>query len=259
MSRLILIRHAQASFSPDPSKAFVDYDRLSELGHRQAEALGEELVAAGIALDRAYTGPAARQRQTAEGIAAVYARHGLSFPELRTLDALEEHSGATVVRRALAEPEYEAERVRLGIALEAAEMRGGSAGADSRESASHVNPTRAYFSVFQRVTRQWARGELPEAVADEGWQDFRARVEAGIRDVVFESGRGTTVAAFTSGGPIGSTVARVLGLDDEQALELAWTVENATLTELLFTEGRISLKSFNAQPRIGARELVTYV
>ena len=259
MSRLILIRHAQASFSPDPSKAFVDYDRLSELGHQQAEALGEELVAAGVVFDRAYTGPAARQRQTAEGIAAVFARHGRPFPEPITLDSLEEHSGATVVRRALAEPEFEPDRVRLGVALDAAEMRGGTGGADARESAAHANPTRAYFSVFQRVTRRWARGELPDALVEESWQAFRARVDAGVRRIITESGRGTTVAAFTSGGPIGSTVARVLGLDDERALELAWTVENATLTELLFTEGRVSLKSFNVQPRIGAPELVTYV
>lgn len=259
MSLLILIRHAQASFSPDPSKAFVDYDRLSELGHHQAEALGEELVAAGITLDRVYTGPAARQRQTAEGVAAVYARHGRAFPELLTSDALEEHDGATVVRRALAEPDYEEDRVRLGIALDAAEMRGGSAAADARETAARVDPTRAYFSVFQRLTRLWARGEMPESLVEESWQAFRARVEAGVRQILAESSRGTTVAAFTSGGPIGSTVARVLGLDDERALELAWTVENATLTELLFTEGRVSLKSFNAQPRIGAPELVTYV
>ena len=259
MSRLILVRHAQASFSPDPSRAFVDYDRLSELGHQQAEALGEELVAAGIAFDRAYTGPADRQRQTGEGIAAVYERHGLPFPELVTLEALEEHSGAAVVRRALAEPEYEADRVRLGVALDAAEMRGGSGGADARQASAHVEPTRAYFSVFQRVTRLWARGELPDPIVEESWQAFRARVEDGFRRIIAESGRGANVAAFTSGGPIGSTVARVLGLDDEQALELAWTVENATITELLFTEGRVSLKSFNAQPRIGAPELVTYV
>ena len=259
MSRLILVRHAQASFSPDPSRAFVDYDRLSELGHQQAEALGEELVAAGVAFDRAFTGPAARQRQTAEGVAAVYARHGRPFPELHTLDALEEHSGATVVRRALAEPEHEADRVRLGVALDAAQMSGGTAGADAREASAHADPTRAYFTVFQRVTRLWARGELPDALVEESWQAFRARVEDGVRRILAESGRGATVAAFTSGGPIGSTVARVLGLDDERALELAWAVENATLTELLFTERRVSLKTFNAQPRIGAPELVTYV
>jgi broad specificity phosphatase PhoE len=109
------------------------------------------------------------------------------------------------------------------------------------------------------VTRRWARGELPAALADESWQAFRARVAIGVGRIMQESGRGVTVAALTSGGPIGSTVAAVLGLGDEDALELAWAVENTTLTELLFTEGRVSLKSFNAQPRIGAPELVTYV
>ena len=259
MSRLILVRHAQASFSPDPARAFEDYDRLSELGHQQAEALGDELVGAGITFDRVYTGPAARQRQTADAVATVYARHGRRWPGLLTSAALAEHDGATVVRRALAEPRYEEERLRLGIALEAAEMRGGSVSADAREAAARVDPTRAYFTVFQRVTREWARGELPGSLEEESWQDFRARVQAGIRQIIAESGRGATVAAFTSGGPIGSTVAHVLGLGDEAAIELAWTVENATLTELLFTERRISLKSFNAQPRIGAPELVTYV
>ena len=41
MSRLILIRHAQASFSRDPVNAFRDYDELSELGQKQADRLAE--------------------------------------------------------------------------------------------------------------------------------------------------------------------------------------------------------------------------
>jgi hypothetical protein len=64
---------------------------------------------------------------------------------------------------------------------------------------------------------------------------------------------------FTSAGPIGATVAWALGLGDEAALELAWMVDNATLTELLFDADRVSLKSFNVQPRVGSAELHTYV
>ena len=80
-----------------------------------------------------------------------------------------------------------------------------------------------------------------------------------MRRVFDEAGKGSSVAVFTSGGPIGSTVAWALGLGDEQALEIAWMVENATITELLFSEGRASLKSFNVQPRLSARELITHV
>lgn len=241
MSRLILIRHAQASFSADPSEAFLGYDRLSELGKRQAEALGEELAAAGLDFDRVYTGPARRQRETADAVGEVYRRRNRPWPEPVVREGLQEHDGAGVVRRALHAAGYEKERERLDL-----ELRDGGG-------------RRAYFTAFRTITRLWARGELPEGLVDESWQSFRARVRAELETILAEAGRGETLVAFTSGGPIGSTVADVLGLGDEAALEFAWTVENATLTELLFTLQRVSLKSFNAQPRTGAPELVTHV
>jgi broad specificity phosphatase PhoE len=118
---------------------------------------------------------------------------------------------------------------------------------------------RVYLTIFRHVTRQWARREIPTDPAEESWQAFRARVEVGVRRILEETGKGATVGVFTSGGPIGSTVAWALGLDDERALELAWVVENATLTELLSADGRVSLKSFNVQPRIASTELITHV
>jgi broad specificity phosphatase PhoE len=251
MSRLLLIRHAQASFSPDPARAFTDYDRLSVLGLRQAEALGEELAAAGLAFDRVYSGPAARHRQTAEAVGRVYAARGLPWPAVNEHEELGEHEGAHVVRRALAHPEYADEGAELRAAL--------AADGESGPQAASRAHARAYLRVFRRVTRRWARGELPPAFSTESWPAFRARVERGLRAVLDEAGRGATVIAFTSGGPIGVAVAWALGLGDEQALELAWIVENASVTELLYGEGRVSLKSFNVQPRLGARELVTHV
>lgn len=246
MSRLVLVRHAQASFSADPERAFQDYDRLSELGRRQAEALGEELAGAGVTFDRVYAGPSTRHRETADLVGGVYARLGRGWPEPRTADALAEHQGARVVRRALDGDEYLEERRRL----EAAAHGGETTSQELR---------RVYLTVFRRVTRQWARREIDPAPPEESWQAFRRRVGAGVSGIVEEAGKGATVGVFTSGGPIGSTVAWALGLDDERALELAWIVENATLTELLCTAGRVSLKSFNVQPRIASTELITYV
>jgi broad specificity phosphatase PhoE len=246
MSRLVLVRHAQASFSADPERAFQDYDRLSELGRRQAEALGEELAAAGITFDRVYAGPSIRHRETADLVGGVYARLGRGWPEPLTSEELAEHQGARVVRRALEGDEYREERRRL----EAAAHGGETTSQELR---------RIYLTVFRRVTRRWARREIEPAPPEESWQAFRQRVGAGVRRIVDEAGRRTTVGVFTSGGPIGSTVAWALGLDDERALELAWTVENATLTELLVGDGRVSLKSFNVQPRIASTELITHV
>lgn len=250
MSRLLLVRHAQASFSPDPARAFTDYDRLSSLGFRQAEALGRELAAAGLVFDRVYSGPAARHRETAEAVGRVYGARGLPWPAVVEHEALAEHEGAHVVRRALDHPAYAEERAELDAVL----AQGGPASHGG--SLAHA---RAYLRVFRRVTRRWARGELPVSLSSESWTAFRARVEQGLRAILAEAGQGATAIAFTSGGPIGSAVAWALGLGDEQALELAWIVENASVTELLHGQGRTSLKSFNVQPRLGARELVTHV
>ena len=245
MSRLLLIRHGQASFQAHPERAFEDYDKLSELGRRQSRALGEELAAAGVVFDRVYAGPLERQRETAAGVGEVYGALELPWPDVIESPELAEHEGWRVVRHALStEPEHEDALQTL---------------LDRSEDGEELELMRTYFSVFQQVTRRWARGEMAPPGVEESWQAFRARVESGIQAILRESGRGVTVGAFTSGGPVGSAVASVLGLGDEQALELAWMVENATVTELLFSADRVSLRSFNVQPRLGAAEMVTGV
>ena len=59
MATIYLVRHGQASFGTD------DYDRLSELGVRQAERVGEYFRDHGIVLDSVYCGSLKRQRHTA--------------------------------------------------------------------------------------------------------------------------------------------------------------------------------------------------
>ena len=60
MATIYLIRHGQASFGAE------DYDKLSELGQRQAGVVGEYLRDHGIELDAAYSGDLLRQRETAQ-------------------------------------------------------------------------------------------------------------------------------------------------------------------------------------------------
>ena len=60
MAELYLIRHAQASFGT------ADYDRLSPLGCRQAEVLGEYFRDCAIHFDAVYSGELERQRKTAK-------------------------------------------------------------------------------------------------------------------------------------------------------------------------------------------------
>ena len=64
MSRIILVRHGQASWGKK------DYDRLSDLGHKQAAVVGQELEARSVVSARVFSGALRRQRDTAAGIVA---------------------------------------------------------------------------------------------------------------------------------------------------------------------------------------------
>lgn len=245
MSRLVLIRHAQATLSGTRHQAFSDYDRLSPLGVTQAEHLAEELVASGVGFDRIFVGPSRRHSQTVDAVRAAFERAGRGWPEEETLDAFAEHDGASVVQRALEAPDFDPSLVRLR---------------ERSEEAGEADRLRIYFEAFRHVLRRWSRGDLPGALnGGESWADFRARVERGVERVFASMEPGGRAAVFTSGGPIGSAVAWCLGLDDEAALELAWVLQNATLTELVRRGDRTTLERFNAQPRIAASDLHTYV
>ena len=60
MATIYLIRHGQASFGA------ADYDKLSELGCRQAQVTGEYLRDNKIHFDAVYSGSLLRQRETAQ-------------------------------------------------------------------------------------------------------------------------------------------------------------------------------------------------
>ncbi len=62
MSRLVLVRHAQASFGTE------DYDRLSVLGHQQSHWLAEYFRSHDLQFDRVVRGSLRRHRETAEAL-----------------------------------------------------------------------------------------------------------------------------------------------------------------------------------------------
>lgn len=66
MSTITLIRHGQANSTATDE---LSYDRLSDLGHRQAGWLGEHLRDTGAHHTRLYTGTLRRHVETAEGMA----------------------------------------------------------------------------------------------------------------------------------------------------------------------------------------------
>jgi len=106
---------------------------------------------------------------------------------------------------------------------------------------------REFQLMFEVVMRQWIAGEL-EGV--ESWAEFRARVSAGLRDIIRASKPSRRVVVFTSGGPIGIAVQTALQAPEAMAIEINWRVRNCSLTEFLFTQDRVSLDVFNATPHL---------
>ncbi len=236
MSVLVLIRHGQASVHA------ADYDRLSALGEEQARVLGEHWAGAGERFDRVVVGPLRRQRQTHQAVAAVYRERGLEWPEPETVAELDEHHGPAVIEHHSAALFRE-----IGVG-EAEQDTGGKAGS-----------LRRYLEIYQLGTRRWIRGDLETPPGHEPWADFRARVEAGVGQLADGDAAGRRIAAFTSGGATAAAVGLALGLDDRAVLELSWRVRNGSLTELLFSGGRLSLHTFNTTPHLREERLVTYI
>lgn len=225
MSALVLVRHGQArAFEPDS-------DRLTDRGEEQARVLGAHLLSEGVVVDEVITGTLMRQVRTAEIVGDVYRARGMSWP---------------VPRVNASWNEYAAEGI-LGTLLPELAARDGSFEQLVREFHEHAaSPDRnRYFQrMFESLMRAWQQGSVVNASV-EAFTDFHGRVRRALLDIIGRAGSGRTLV-FTSGGPIGTCVQEILRAPAENALTLNWRVKNASLTEFLFSSGRISLEHFNS-------------
>jgi broad specificity phosphatase PhoE len=220
VSALVLIRHGQAmAFSDDP-------DRLSALGEDQSARLGEWWRRHGISFDEAWCGTLARQRRTAE-------RAG--YPNASADAAWNEYDAAGILEKL--GPELKRRDADFRALADAYEAARGSA-----------SQNRHFQRMFEALIRGWTSGELA-ADGVESWREFHGRVEKALRAIL--AGQGSRrVAVFTSGGVIGTAAQVVLNAPEAAAIELNWRIRNASLTEFVFTQNRVSLDCFNALPHL---------
>jgi len=238
MGRLILVRHAQASFlSPN-------YDQLSLLGQTQARLLGEYWARRRMTFDRVYCGPAVRHRQTTEGVAGYYRESGLPFAEPAPAPEFDEFPGEAVLAASLPQLCKSRDHVRaLSHAFE--------------RSQNDLEKRLHFQRLFEAVISAWINGEV--AVPNvESWQQFCKRVNRGLSALLDGGTKGEVVLIFTSGGPIGVAVQRALHLSAQYTLQVSWMSRNCSLTEFLFSRERFTLSSFNAFPHLGEEALLTY-
>jgi len=215
MATIYLIRHGQASFGAD------DYDKLSELGCRQASVAGEYLAQCGISFDAIYSGNLLRQRETAQLAAA-------SQPgqlELRIDPRFNEIENDEQLKYLV--PEV----VKSNPAVQELIERGLSSSKD-------------YQKVIKAVFNYWVSPECADSRV-QSWQDYSQGVSQALHDVMVEQGSGKTVGIFTSGGTIATIVAQVLELTGEQTYRFYEPIFNCSVTQLFYTGTRVSLSYFN--------------
>ena len=197
--KLFLVRHGQASFGSS------NYDKLSPLGHAQAQLLGEHFTAIGRNLDGVVTGRMQRQIDTAAGL--VEPPTPVIVPQFDEFDA---------------EALFQA---YLPLAM--------------RDDPGLPRNPREIFAdrktfqrAFEAVIAHWIPATEPVAPLTETWTQFCKRVVDGLAQVAGQFADGSTVAVVTSGGPISVCLRHALGLSDAATFHLNWRIYNASVTEL---------------------------
>jgi len=238
MGRLLLIRHAQASFLSQ------NYDKLSDLGEKQARLLGEYWAKRNTGFDRAWTGPCVRHKDTARLARDACVHAGLQFPEPVVVQEFDEYQGDEVLQRCLPRLLESSDRIReLHKAFEKSD--------GSREK------FKTFQKMFEAVISMWVDGKIsPDGV--ESWTEFSIRVNQCLTRILSASRQGERVVVFTSGGPIALAVQRALQLTAQNTLQVSWMSQNCSISEFLFSKDRFTLSTFNSFPHLDDSTLQTY-
>ena len=223
MPSVFLVRHGQASFGGS------DYDVLSELGARQAEAAHAEIVRRGVVDGRLVSGTMRRQLDTARA----WSRSG---DELE-LDARWNEYDATDILRA---------HSSAAVSLEKPTGAAGEA----------LTP-REFQSILDDALLGWvaagSAGRAPEV-----WTSFRDRALAALQALTAQLASGESATVFTSGGIISALAVQLLGLPDSAMVSFNHVAINAAITKIVSGRRGLSLVSFNEHGHLEADHLITY-
>lgn len=233
MSEIYFIRHAQASFGDN------NYDKLSRLGIRQAQILGDYFADRGVSFHSVYSGTMKRQIETAERVLS--AKGGaVSASGVGCREAFNEYDFAAVLKSQI--PLLVAEDPSLSKTL----------------PHMHSDP-KAFQAVFKRAITKWVHGQQESGV--ETYQGFSARVQKGVFRLMEETGPQKKIAVFTSGGCISLLMQMALSLSAPKTVELSWQIRNASVSIFKYNRKQIGLYTFNSTAHLDLHndnELLTY-
>jgi broad specificity phosphatase PhoE len=219
MGTLYLVRHGQASFGA------ADYDQLSSLGMRQSVRLGEYLAHKGIVFEAALCGTLQRHLQTYAGIAqgAGLALQPQLWPGLN---------------------EFDSEAVIAAIHPHPLERP-----TDPKDARQH-------FRLLRDGLAQWMAG----VVSPQGMPRYDQFVQGVVSALehVRQHCSGN-VLLVSSGGPISTAVAHILGAPPETSITLNLRIRNIAVTEMAFNPKRCELLTFNTLAHLDGPDYADWV
>ena len=223
MTTIYLVRHGQASFGA------ANYDQLSALGERQAALLGRWWQQTGVTAHSVVVGAMQRHLQTAQACLAELGRPDAAG-EAHVDPGFNEYDHEAILR--IYRPDL-GDHVAVRRYLMAQAEQG-------------IDPKRAFQRVFMQAVDRWTSGQHDADYA-ESWVDFQQRCRAAVqRAAALAQERGhDSVVVFTSGGPIMAITQDVMGVPDERAFDLAWSLHNAGVTKLKARPSGLRLSGFN--------------
>ena len=232
MTTIYLVRHGQASFGA------ASYDQLSAKGEQQAQVVGDFFKHTLKEHPLVLAGSMQRHQQTAQLALA----QGFNDAPIHTESAWNEFDHQQVFAK-YDERFNQPELLKQDVELIA-------------------NP-RAYLAkIFDGAIERWT-GEHYDHEYHETWLGFQTRVEGALYGLCqhIDATQPRQAVVFSSGGVISVAVGKVLGLNAKQIFALNWSIANASITTLRWTDGRLQLLSFNEHHYLKARdaELLTWI
>ena len=227
---LFFVRHGQASFGED------EYDNLSDTGVQQSIALGKALKKEKLVFDKAIVGPHKRHMQTFEGFLEGF---DTKIPYSIEEDFAENHLMEVVQHFAPKLLQSDPELIDIYN--------------------KYDDEMKRSFKIFQYVAFKWANSELDLSGTDlETYKDFRFRVKR-VLDRIEDSldNKSSDILIVTSGGTISAVYGEATGCSDEEIQKQNFSIQNASVSEFLYTTERFTLKTFNVS--FISEELKTYI
>lgn len=215
MATIYMVRHGQASFGAE------NYDKLSDLGCRQASVAGEFFRDNGIHFDAVYSGDLSRQRETARLAIASQPTEVPHHIDPRFNEIQNEEQLTCLI------PEV----VKSNPAVAALVEKG-------------LGSSKDYQKVIDAVFNYWVSPACNDSRI-QSWAEFSSNARQAVADVMQQQGGGKTIGIFTSGGTLATIVAQVLGLGGEQTYQLYEPIFNCSVTQLFYSGSKVSLSGFN--------------